>query len=269
MGIKWLQSTCNKPTCEFCTSGCENVCPHALFSGYTTDGSHQEYAKVIDAAQLAIIPKELGLREAAPIMCAGVTIYTALKRSGCRPGEWVTLSGGAGGLGHLGIQYARAMGFRVIVLDGGQEKMAWCLKLGAEEYVDYLGNLDVTHEICRITDGGSHGVIVLAPSKVAFEQAPTFTRACGTVVAVGLPRASFPLAIFPLVTKSITIKGSYIGNRRDTQEALEFAARKQVHCESTLETLDKLPEIYKAMKANALTGRVVLDLGGESHAPTH
>lgn len=197
-------------------------------------------------------------------MCAGVTIYTALKQSDCRPGQWVTLSGGAGGLGHLGIQYARAMGFRVVVIDGGDEKMKLCLELGAEEYVDYLGKLDVAQEICRITNGGSHGVIVLAPSKVAFEQAPTYTRACGTVVAVGLPRESFPMAIFPLVTKAITIKGSYIGNRRDTKEALDFAARKQVRCESTIETLDKLPEIYRAMKANALTGRVVLDLGGES-----
>lgn len=134
-GIKWINGTCL--SCEFCKNADESVCPAALLSGYTVDGTFQQYA-IGKAAHTTKIPKHIPLDAVAPVLCAGVTVYKGIKESGARPGQTIAITGGGGGLGSLGIQYARAMGLRVIVIDGGDEKKAMCEKLGAE----------VSHFIC-------------------------------------------------------------------------------------------------------------------------
>ena len=118
-GIKWLNSSCMG--CEFCQQGAEPNCPRADLSGYTHDGSFQQYATA-DAIQAAPIPKGTDLAHVAPILCAGITVYKSLKTANLRPGQWVAISGAAGGLGSLAVQYAKAIGLRVLGIDGGKEK---------------------------------------------------------------------------------------------------------------------------------------------------
>lgn len=125
--------------------------------------------------------------EAGPIMCAGVTAYVACKRSAVRPGQWIVINGAGGGLGHLGIQYAKAMGMRVIAIDGGEEKGNLCKDLGAEEYIDFTTVSDLAAEVTRITTYGAHGVIIFSAVKEGYEYGPILLRPGGTLVSVGIP----------------------------------------------------------------------------------
>jgi propanol-preferring alcohol dehydrogenase len=155
-------------------------------------------------------------------MCGGVTAYTACKRSAVRPGQWLVVTGAGGGLGHLGLQYAKAMGMRVIAIDGGEEKAKLCKDLGAEEYLDYTSVKDMAVEITRITKYGAHAVIVFAASKESYAAAPGFVRPGGTVVAVGLPADPSVVAGAPpimLALKRLNIVGSVTGTSKDVEEA--------------------------------------------------
>lgn len=128
-GIKWLNGSCL--SCEFCKTSDEPLCAESQLSGYTVDGTFQQYA-IGKAAHVTKLPKEVPLDAVAPILCAGVTVYKGLKESGARPGQTVAIVGAGGGLGSLAQQYAKVMGLRVIAIDGGDEKRAMCEKLGAE-----------------------------------------------------------------------------------------------------------------------------------------
>lgn len=132
-GIKWLNGSCL--TCEFCRTSDESLCPHQSLSGYTMDGTFQQYA-VANAAHATIIPKDVPLDAVAPVLCAGVTVYKGLKESGVRAGQTVAIVGAGGGLGSLALQYASALGLEVIAIDGGEEKKSMCTSLGAK--VNYL-----------------------------------------------------------------------------------------------------------------------------------
>lgn len=152
--------------------------------------------------------------EAGPIMCGGVTAYVACKRSAVRPGQWLVITGAGGGLGHLGVQYARAMGMRVIAVDGGEEKGKLCKELGAEEYLDFTTVKDMGAEVMRITKYGAQGAIVFAASRESYAAAPGFLRPGGTMVAVGLPGDATVLAGAPpvmLALKRLNIVGSVTG----------------------------------------------------------
>jgi Zn-dependent alcohol dehydrogenases len=128
-GIKWLNGSCLQ--CEFCETSDEPLCLEAQLSGYTVDGTFQQYA-IGKAAHVLKLSKEIPLDAIAPILCAGITVYKGLKESGVRPGQTVAIVGAGGGLGSLGTQYAKAMGLRVIAIDGGEDKKAMCEQLGAE-----------------------------------------------------------------------------------------------------------------------------------------
>lgn len=147
-------------------------------------------------------------------MCGGVTAYVACKRSAVRPGQWLVITGAGGGLGHLGIQYAKAMGMRVIAIDGGEEKGKLCKSLGAEEYLDFTTVKDVTAEVTRVTTYGAHAVIVFAASKESYGSAPNMLRPGGTVVAVGIPGDASVIAGAPpvlLALKRLNVVGSVTG----------------------------------------------------------
>lgn len=165
-------------------------------------------------------------------MCGGVTAYTACKRSGVRPGQWIVLPGAGGGLGHLAVQYAKAMGMRIIAIDGGEEKGKLCKELGAEHYLDFTTSKDLPAEVMEITTHGAHGVIVTAATKEGYAVAPHFLRPGGTVVVVGLPKDETVIAGAPpilLALKRLSIVGSVTGTLKDVEEALEFTARGLVH----------------------------------------
>ncbi|KAF8602276.1 GroES-like protein [Ceratobasidium sp. AG-I] len=265
VGIKWLADSCL--SCEYCARALigsflnrnESVCGDAKLSGYTVDGSFQQYA-VSYANHVTPIPESIGLDLAAPILCAGVT---AIKQANTQPGDIIVISGAGGGLGHLAIQYAiNGFGLRVIALDSGDEKKALCQKLGAESFVDFKTSPDIIEELKRVADGkGPHAAIVASASSAGYDQALQYLRPGGVLVAVGLPPgAKIEADVFWTVVRSITVKGSYVGNREDARQALDIAARGRVRTTFRVEPLASLPEVFKEMKEGKLAGRVVLDM---------
>jgi len=258
VGIKWIASSCNK--CSFCRQGYEPLCKSALCSGFSVDGSFQQYA-VSYTSQLSKIPDGLSLADAAPILCAGVTVYKALKESGARAGEWICIPGAGGGLGHLTIQYAHFMGLNCICIDTGAEKQALCCdKLGAAKWIDFKTSKDIVADVKAATPDG-FAAIVAAATAAAYEQAMEYIRPHGTVVAVGLPPdCTVKANVFFTVFESKRLVGSYVGNRQDAAEALDIAARGQVKTVYRVQPFSTLPQAYDDMRAGKMTGRVVLDL---------
>lgn len=256
-GVKWLNGSCL--SCEYCQKSAESNCAEADLSGYTHDGSFQQYATA-DAIQAARIPKGTDLAEVSPILCAGITVYKALKTAALEAGQWVAISGAAGGLGSLAVQYAKAMGYRVIAIDGGEDKGKFVKELGAEYFVDFTKTKDVVKEIQTATNGGPHGVINVSVSEAAVNQSAQYVRPTGTVVLVGLPAgAKISAPIFDSVVKSINIRGSYVGNRADTAEAIDFFARGLIKCPIKIVGLSELQNIYELMEQGKILGRYVVD----------
>ncbi|CCD22847.1 alcohol dehydrogenase ADH5 NDAI_0A06930 [Naumovozyma dairenensis CBS 421] len=256
-GIKWLNGSCM--ACEYCELGNESNCPNADLSGYTHDGSFQQYATA-DAVQAARIPQGTDLAEVAPVLCAGITVYKALKSANLRAGEWVAISGAAGGLGSLAVQYAKAMGYRILGIDGGEEKEKLFRELGGEIFIDFTKTKDIVGDIIKATNGGAHGVINVSVSEAAIGASTEYCRANGTVVLVGLPRdAKCKSDVFNQVVKSISIVGSYVGNRADTREALDFFSRGLVKSPIHIAPLSDLPEIFGKMEKGQIVGRYVVD----------
>ena len=260
VGIAWLHSACGH--CEYCLSGWETLCLEQQNSGYSVNGSFAQYA-LGHGDYLGRIPKNLPFVDAAPILCAGVTTYKGLKQTGARPGEWVVISG-VGGLGHVAIQYAKAMGLHVAAVDLGPEKMALARKLGAEITID-AKTQDPAKEIQKQI-GGAHGVLVTAVSLIAFKQAVGMLRRGGTCVLNGLPPGEFPVSIFDIVLNGNTIRGSIVGTRLDLEEALAFAAEGKVR--ATIETLplECINDVFSRLKRGQVNGRVVLGIREETSA---
>mmetsp|Transcript_12135 Transcript_12135/g.32658 ORF Transcript_12135/g.32658 Transcript_12135/m.32658 type:complete len:352 (+) Transcript_12135:163-1218(+) len=258
VGLVWLYSSCGE--CSYCIKGQETVCTHQHNGGYSKDGSFQEYA-IADARYCARLPDAVSYELAAPILCAGVTTYKALKETEVKAGEKVVILGAGGGLGHLAVQYAVAMGMHVIAIDGGEEKHQLCMELGAAEFVDFIKTPDTVAEVLRLTHGeGAEGVLCLATSNSAFNASVQMAKRWGTVALVALPQGDFSLPIFPVVLKRITIRGSIVGTRQDLAEALEFAARGKVKSHVELRKLNELNEVFAAMKEGKVAGRIALDM---------
>ncbi|KAH7923073.1 GroES-like protein [Leucogyrophana mollusca] len=259
VGIKWLAYSCLD--CEQCRNGLEQNCPKAKLSGFNVDGTFAQYA-VSYVHHVTPIPDSLESNAAASILCAGLTVYRALKYSDAKIGNWVALPGAGGGLGHLAIQYATAMGLRVLAIDTGAEKKKLCTELGAEKWIDFKETKDIVKAVQEACDGlGPHCAIVTAASGSGYSQAVDYLRSGGTLMAVGLPGdAKLEASIFFTVFKSITIKGSYVGNRQDAIEALEIAARGQAKVHYELQALSDLKGVYEAMEEGKVAGRIVLDM---------
>ncbi|PWN50398.1 GroES-like protein [Violaceomyces palustris] len=259
VGIKWIADSCLK--CDFCRRGFEPNCPEAQCSGFTVDGSFQQYA-VSYARHLSPIPDSLPLDQAAPILCAGVTVYKALKEAQLTPGQFVAIPGAGGGLGHLAVQYAVAAGYRVIAIDTGNDKRALAEKLGAETFIDFKTTKNLVEEIKQASGGlGPHAAVVAASGAAAYEQALDYIRSRGTLVAVGLPGGTDIKAnVFFTVFRSLRIVGSYVGNRQDAVEALDIAARGKVRTSFKTLGLSELPKVYEDMNSGKIAGRIVLDI---------
>ncbi|RLV93531.1 Alcohol dehydrogenase 2 [Spathaspora sp. JA1] len=256
-GIKWLNGSCL--SCEFCQQTDEPNCAQADLSGYTHDGSFQQYATA-DAIQAARIPAGTDLAHVAPILCAGITVYKALKTADRKAGDWICVSGAGGGLGSLAIQYAIAMGYRVVGIDGGADKGEFVKSLGAEAYVDFTQEKDIVAAVVKATDGGPHATINVSVSEKAIQQSCGYTRSTGTVVLVGLPAgAQVVTPVFDSVVKSLSIRGSYVGNRADSQRAIEFFTRGAIKCPIKVVGLSELPSVYKLMEEGKILGRYVVD----------
>lgn len=259
VGIAWLHDACGR--CEYCYTGWETLCPGQRISGYTVDGGFAEYA-IASAAYCGRLPKDIHIErtsyaQMAPILCAGVTTYKGIKQTGARPGEWIAISG-LGGLGHIGVQYAKAMGLYVVGVDVTEAKLALARSVGADATVNAYDK-DAAAQVIEATKGGAHGVLVTAVSPKAFSQAVDMARPKGTVVLNGLPPGGFQLPIFDVVLKALTIRGSIVGTREDLVEAVAFAARGKVRAFIHTAKLEEINRIVADLKAGKIEGRVVLD----------
>lgn len=255
VGVPWLHDACG--CCSHCVGGWETLCELQRDTGYSVNGSFAEYV-VGSAKYLARLPAEVDFHAMAPILCAGVTTYKGLKETEARPGEWVAISG-IGGLGHIAVQYALAMGLRVIALDLGNEKLALARALGAEIALDAAAPDTIRH-VQELTGGGAHGVLVTAVSLAAFQQATQLVRRRGTISLVGLPPGDFATPVFDVVLKRITIRGSIVGTRNDLAEAIDFAVRGKITPHYHLARLHNINQVLADLRDGTVDGRIVLDL---------
>ncbi|KAI1852793.1 hypothetical protein JX266_002334 [Neoarthrinium moseri] len=257
VGVAWVRDACGDCECCRVPAG-ETRCVEQLNSGRKLDGTFAEYCAVPSRYVLKL-PDDLTVSDelVAPILCGGVTAYNALKSCRATPGEWVAVSGAGGGVGALAIQYAKAMGYRVIAIDLGTDKKEYCLKLGAEVYVD--AKEDVTALVNKATKGTrAKAVIVSAGSGAAYQNAFDIVAAFGTVVCVGIPPPHQTMTLHPLqfIDKGFTIIGSVTGTRTDTLEALEFVQRGVVTPAIHPISLNELPDV--ADRVATTTGKYVV-----------
>lgn len=254
VGVPWLHSACG--LCEYCLTGWETLCQQQQNTGYSVDGGFAEYV-LAPAAYVGHIPDGLDFTEAAPILCAGVTTYKGLKETDTKPGDWVVIVG-AGGLGHVAVQYAKAMGLHVAAVDISDEKLDLAKSLGAELTVNAAEKDPAT--IIQNQIGGAHGVLVTAVSPKIFRQSIDMLRRGGTCSLVGLPPGDFPTPIFDVVIKRLTVRGSIVGTRKDLQESLQFAAEGKVKPITETQPLDAINDVFDRLKRGQVNGRVVLNL---------
>lgn len=252
-GIPWIYSTCG--ACEFCASDREPLCPSIVVTGFMVDGGYAEYVKA-PASHAVAMPPELSFVDAGPLYCAALTAYRALKVSGARVGDTVAVWG-VGGLGHYGVQIAKAMGARVVAVDIAPAKLDLARELGADDTVD--ASREKPEEGFR-SIGGAHVVVNLAPTAAAIAQGFKALRRGGTLVLVGLPPGDFTLPILGTVAKGVRILTSAVGTRQDLREVLSLAAAGKI--KSVVETchLNQVNEVFDRMKAGKLRGRVVVEM---------
>lgn len=257
VGVPWMYSACG--TCEFCLAGMETICKSAEATGYSKPGGYAEYM-VADAAFVAKLPKKADLYQIAPILCAGVTTYRGLKRTKVKPGQWMAVVG-IGGLGHIAVQYAVAMGMRVVAVDVDDEKLKLAKKLGAEATVN-AKKVDPVAEI-QAKIGGTHGAVVTAVATAAFEQAIGMLRPAGAVAYIGLPGGKadqIRASISAITNWELNVTGSNVGTRRDLNEAVDFALRGLVKAKIAKAPLGQINKIFNDMRRGKIVGRMVLDL---------
>ena len=253
VGVPWLYSACGY--CEHCLGGWETLCESQRNTGYSVNGGFAEYA-LADAAYVGHLPKSISFVEIAPVLCAGVTVYKGLKMTDTKPGDWVVISG-IGGLGHMAVQYAKAMGLNVAAVDVDDAKLRLAERLGAAVTV----NARTTDPVAFIKKAinGAHGALVTAVSPKAFEQAVGMVRRGGTVSLNGLPPGTFPLDIFGLVLNGVTVRGSIVGSRLDLQESLTFAEMGKVKATVATDRLENINAVFERMRAGTIEGRIVLE----------
>ncbi|MEO1502788.1 MAG: zinc-dependent alcohol dehydrogenase [Pseudomonadota bacterium] len=254
VGVPWLHTACGR--CRHCVTGWETLCRNdPAYTGYTVNGGFAEFVDA-DPNYVGLLPSALDLAPAAPILCAGVTVYKGLKETDARPGDTVVISG-IGGLGHLAVQYAKAMGLHVIGVDIAADKLALARQMGADQVVN-AAEVDPVAEVQA--GGGAEAVLVTAVSTKAFDQAVGMLAPGGTMSLVGLPPGEFPLPIFDVVLNRKTIRGSIVGTRADLAEALAFAGEGKVATHYSVDRLDNINSIFDRLLAGQIDGRIVMSV---------
>jgi alcohol dehydrogenase, propanol-preferring len=254
VAVPWLGWACG--ACEQCASGWETLCPNAQYTGYTVDGGFAEYV-LADAAFAGLVPDAIDPLDAAPLTCAGVTTYKAVKVSGARSSDLVAVFG-IGGLGHLAIQYAKIAGATVAAVDIIDQKLGIARELGAAH--TFNAATDVASEAIQAL-GGADAAIVTAATPAALEQAFASLKRNGTLVIVGLPADNtMRLPIFESVLKGITVRGSFVGTRVDLQETFDLHADGRTRIVRETRKLEQVNESIAEVLAGSVEARLVFDL---------
>ena len=255
VGVPWLYSACGH--CEYCLAAWETVCAEAQFGGYTKNGGFAEYI-LADPDYVAHIPAGLGAKRCrADHLRRHHHLQGHQGDRGEGPANGSSISG-AGGLGHLAIQYAKVMGLHVCAVDIDDGKLAHAKRLGADLVVNAKAG-DPAAAVKKATGGGAHGVLITAPSLGAFKQGVGMTRKRGTCVLVGLPPGEFPVPLFDVVANCLTIRGSFVGTRGDMAEALAFAAEGKVKADIELQPLSSINQVFDRLEHGDVPSRVVLE----------
>jgi propanol-preferring alcohol dehydrogenase len=254
VAMPWLGSACG--VCEYCEDGWETLCEKQVNTGYGRDGAYAEYVTA-DAAYVAKVPDAVDPLDAAPLTCAGVTTYKAIKVSGARTGQLVAIFG-IGGLGHLALQYAKISGATVVAVDVTDEKLALAKELGADYVINALTQ-DPIAEIKAL--GGAHAAISVAVAPKAFEQAFGSLRRGGKLILVALPADNVvELPIFQTVLNGISVIGSIVGTRKDLAEVYQLHAAGRTRVIRETRTLDEVNECFEEVEKGHVKARIVFDL---------
>ena len=254
VAIPWLGWACG--ACEYCSTGWETLCEHQKNTGYSVDGGWGEYA-IAHASYVGKVPESIDPFEAAPLTCAGVTTYKAVKVSGARSSDLVAVFG-VGGLGHLALQYAQIAGAQVVAVDLNDEKLQMAKELGAA----YTVNARSENPVKFIKAlGGADAAIATAVSPIAFEQAYGSLKRGGTLVFVGLPADNeVKLPIFETVLHGIKVVGSIVGTRIDLQEVFELHAAGKTSVRYEVRRLDDVNEAIREVEDAEVEARLVFDM---------
>ncbi len=253
VGVPWVQWTCGQ--CEFCREGNENLCVRQRITGVTVNGGYAEFAKA-PASHVVEIPDALSSEQAAPLLCAGVTVHRALKQARMRAGQRLAVFG-VGGLGHIAVQIARASGAEVTAVDISEEKLALAKSLGAVRTL----NAATSHVVKELRgSGGVHVALVTSAAKSAYDTAFYCVRPTGTLLAVGLPATDISFPPILMAAGEIQIKASAVGTREDLREVLALGAAGKVHCQVTTRPLAEVQEVLGQLSRGEISGRVALRL---------
>jgi propanol-preferring alcohol dehydrogenase len=250
VGVAWLHWSCG--ACELCKEGLENLCPNQAVTGASVDGGYAEFVRA-KASHAIKVPAGLDPAEAAPLFCAGVTVYRAVKLAGVQPGQRVAVFG-IGGLGHLAVQVAKTFGAKVIAVDIAADKLELAQQLGADQVIN-AATEDVLKTFRGL--GGVHAAIVTSSAKAAYTQAFYSVRSAGTLMVVGLPpeELSFPA----ILMREIKIRSVATGTRDDLRETLNLAAAGKIRCLIETSGLHKVNDIFGQMRSGQIRGRVVIN----------
>ena len=259
-GIKPVMDTCN--ACELCWGDKETYCKNIVLTGLAATGSYQQY--VVSPARYAQpIPDGIPDELAAPIMCSASTIYRSLCESGLQSGNWAVFPGGGGGVGIQGVQLARAMGMRPVVVDTGDTKRALALDKGAEAFIDFRQTADVAQAVIDVADGiGAHGVFVTAPQAYTSAISYVGNRIGSVVMCIGLASAG---TIFlgedpnTFIFKNLAVKGTLVASRKDVAATLDYARRGVLKPVCEVYPIDRMPEAIERLKRGDVPGRIVVD----------
>src|SRR5580692_7409635 len=251
VGVPWVYWTCGE--CDFCCEGNENLCAKQKITGVSVDGGYAEFVKV-PASHATKIPNELSSVDAAPLFCAGVTVYRALKHAKIQPGQRLAVFG-VGGLGHLAVQMALGLGAIVTAIDVSDEKLAHAKTLGASATLN-AATANVVKELRRV--GGAHVALVTSAAKKAYDAAFPCVRPTGTLLVVGLPSESLCFPAILMAATEVRIQASSVGTREDLEEVLALGAAGKVRCQTATRPLAQVNEVLEQLRHGQVSGRIVL-----------
>ncbi|KAL4797081.1 alcohol dehydrogenase [Aspergillus venezuelensis] len=256
VGIRWLYSSCLD--CEICERN-NTACPNQKNAGANVPGTFQQYI-VSPAVHVTRIPEQLPPDEAAPLLCAGIAMYSSIIKTKTRPGDWIVLPGAGGGLGHMGVQIAVKKGLKVIAIDSGSKKKSLCLTLGATAFLDYKTD-DVESAVLNLTSGlGAHAVICTANGEAAYEQSLRLLRRLGVLVCVGIPNIPFrlPATPFDMIVKGLTIVGNSAGTAKEMEELMGMAVKGEVKAHIECFEFEQIDEVIQRLGRSEIEGRAVM-----------
>jgi propanol-preferring alcohol dehydrogenase len=256
VGMPWLYSSCGH--CAACLAGDEALCGEIQITGVTKDGGFQEFM-LAPARHISALPDGLEFADAAPLMCAGLTVFAGLRHAGFKAGQKVAVTG-LGGLGHLGVLYARAMGGRVAVISSTPEKEEEARELGAELFIN--ATKDNITEVLQDWDGGADVILATAPSTDIMEACFPGLARRGTLVVLGVTDAELKLAPTDFILGERRVIGSLIGSRTDIQDALGLAVTHGIKPRITKFPLEQASDAIAKMQAGTLRGRGVIVMNG-------